>query len=250
MKNSWKLGNLAGIDIFVHWSFAILPAWVGLSYLAAGGGLASAAFGVCFLLAVFGCVLLHELGHALMARRFGIATRDITMLPIGGLARLERMPERPSHELAVALAGPAVNVFIATTIFLSFVVSGGNTGWLAFSSLGGPFLGQLMWANIVLVVFNLLPAFPMDGGRVFRAALAMFMPRSPATRIASSLGQLLAVGLGIVGLFSNWMLLLVAGFVFFAARQENRFVQLQESIRRTDWQSEKTRTDWQSVRPI
>jgi len=232
MKYSWKLGEVAGIEIFVHWSFAILPVWVAVSYLVAGGGILSAVFGVCFMLAVFGCVFLHELGHAFMAREFGIATRDITMLPVGGLARLERMPERPFQELAVALAGPAVNVVIAATIFLAFVATGGSAGWLGFSPVSGSFLAQLMWANVALVVFNLLPAFPMDGGRVFRATLAIFLPRVTATSIASHVGQVLAIGLGLVGFFSNWMLMLVAGFVFFAARQENNFVRLQEAIRR------------------
>ncbi len=231
MKNSWKLGSLAGIEIFVHWSFAALIGWVALSYLSGGGGLLSAAFGICFLLAVFGCVFLHELGHALMAREFGIATRDITMLPVGGLARLERMPERPSQEIAVAVAGPAVNLVIAAMIFLGFFVTGGKAGWLAFNPVGGSFLAQLMWANLTIVVFNLLPAFPMDGGRVFRATLSVFMKRATATEIASSVGQVLALGLAVIGLFSNWMLMLVAGFIFFAARQENRFVQLQESMR-------------------
>ena len=154
MKNSWKLGSLAGIEIFVHWSFAALIGWVALSYLSGGGGLLSAAFGICFLLAVFGCVFLHELGHALMAREFGIATRDITMLPVGGLARLERMPERPSQEIAVAVAGPAVNLVIATMIFLGFFITGGRAGWLAFNPVGGSFLAQLMWANLAIVVFN------------------------------------------------------------------------------------------------
>ena len=231
MQKSWKLGKIAGIDIFVHWTFLLLPAWVAFSYMASGGGGAAALFGVSFLLAVFGCVLLHELGHALMARELGIATHDITMLPVGGVARLERMPEKPLHEMAVALAGPIVNVVIAATIYFGFVTTGGSSAWFTFSPVGGSFLTQLMWANIALVMFNLLPAFPMDGGRVLRASLSVILSRSMATAIASTLGQALAVLLAVVGLFSNWTLLLVAGFVFYTARQENQFVQLQESMK-------------------
>ena len=230
MKNSWKLGNLAGIDLFVHWSFLILPIWIGVSYLTAGGGLGTAFIGVLFLLTVFGCVVLHELGHALMARQFGIDTRDITLLPIGGVARLERMPERPVQELAVALAGPAVNAAIAAALFLVVMLYGGWGGRVLPFNVGGSFLVQLILANVILVAFNLLPAFPMDGGRVLRACLAMFLPRVTATRIASTVGQVLAVGLAIVGLMTNWMLMLVAGFVFVAARNENRFVELQASM--------------------
>ena len=239
MKYSWKLGRWAGIDVFLHWSFLILLGWVTLSYMASGGGIYAAVHGVGFLIAVFSCVVMHEFGHALMARKFGIETRDITMFPIGGVARLERMPEKPRQEMAVALAGPAVNVLIVIVLLASLILYSGLTNILwrltatSTNILSGTlfsFLTQLIWANIILIVFNLLPAFPMDGGRVFRAFLAIFLPRVRATQIASTVGQMLAIGLGIVGLFSNPMLVLVATFVFFAARHENQFVELQSSM--------------------
>ncbi len=176
-----------------------------------------AVFSLLFVLAIFGCVLLHELGHALAARQFGIATRDITLLPIGGLAMLQRMPRNPFQELWIAIAGPLVNVVIAIVVFTGLALSPVPT-----SGGIGRFLWQLGAANVVLVLFNLIPAFPMDGGRVLRSVLAMFMDYVSATRIATVIGQFSAVGLGLLGLASgNFMLLLIAGFVFLAARAEN-----------------------------
>jgi Zn-dependent protease len=192
-----------------------LPAIVGYSALARGG-LFSAIDAVVFVLAIFGCVVLHELGHALAARRFGISTRDITLLPIGGIARLERMPRNPYQEFVIAVAGPAVNVVIAAALF---------TG-LTFAGVTGIFdpallLVQLMWANVALVLFNMLPAFPMDGGRVLRSVLAMRMSYERATNIAATIGQGLAIVFAVLGILaSNISLLLVALFVFFAARGE------------------------------
>ena len=229
-RNSWQLGTVAGIDIFVHWTFLILPAWIAFSTLAAGGGLFGAAHAVLFVCVLFGCVLLHELGHALMARHYNVGTRDITLLPIGGLARLDRIPRRPVEELAVALAGPAVNVVIAIAL-LGVLILAGTTGFLfTHPMVTGHFLANLMWANVALVVFNLLPAFPMDGGRVFRALLSTQLPRVKATRIASSVGQVLAIGLAVLGLFSNWMLMFVALFIFIAARNETEMVEQEEMM--------------------
>lgn len=220
MRGSWKLGEVAGIGVFVHWSFLILPiliAWPAL----ASGAVAAAVSSVMFVLAVFGCVALHELGHALAARRYGIDTQDITLLPIGGLARLERMPRKPIQELVIALAGPAVNVAIAAAIFAGLHLAGGLRAMLFSTNIvASPFLVQLMLANVALVVFNLLPAFPMDGGRVLRSLLAMRLPYLRATEIAAGIGQALAVVLGIIGFTTNGMLMLVALFVFLAARSE------------------------------
>lgn len=226
MKGSWKLGDIAGIGVYVHWSFLILPAIVGFSAL--GAGIASAAQSVLFVVAVFGCVALHELGHALAARRYGINTRDITLLPIGGLARLERMPRDPRQELVIALAGPAVNVAIAGAIYVGLGLAGGvGTVLLAGGLLSSPFMAQLMLANIVLVVFNLLPAFPMDGGRVLRSLLALYLPYARATDIAAGIGQIMAVLLGMLGFFSGWWtLVFVALFVFLAARAEADMVRM------------------------
>ncbi|MFV1965081.1 MAG: site-2 protease family protein [Pirellulaceae bacterium] len=229
----WKLGDLAGIGVYIHWSFWILPAWLLLSSLGAGGGLASGLSMVALVFAVFGCVVLHELGHALMARKYGVGTHDITLYPIGGVARLERMPTRPSQELAIALAGPAVNVVIAGALFVGFLFGGMRFQVSPLNLVAGSFLVNLLWINVALVVFNLLPAFPMDGGRVLRAFMAMRMPYDSATTIAARVGQGVAIVLGMVGFVTGSTLLLVALFVFLAARAELSMVRM----RRAGWQA-------------
>jgi len=215
------MGRLCGIDVFLHWSFLIVPAWVALTSLAAGATLVSAVNATLFVLAVFGCVLLHELGHALAARRYGIATHDITLFPIGGLARLERMPTRPWQEIVIALAGPAVNLLIAAALIGGSSVASSLESLLTYSPLTGSFLANLVAVNIGLLVFNLLPALPMDGGRVLRAVLATAMPYSKATWAAATLAQFLAVGMGAIGLTTGSVnLMFIALFVFMAARRE------------------------------
>ncbi len=225
---SFKLGSVAGIPIQVHWSFLLLVAWVLFASLATGATWPAAVASVGFVLVLFGCVLLHELGHALAAARFGIPTRDITLLPIGGVARLERMPRKPSQELIVALAGPAVNVIIAGLLFL-VLASSGNIPSSDSLAAGGTFLQRLMVVNIALVVFNLLPAFPMDGGRVLRAVAGMFTNYTQATRIAAAVGQVFAIGFALLGLI-NPFLFLIAAFVFLGAAAEYRQVAMQERL--------------------
>jgi Zn-dependent protease len=185
---------------------------------------------VVFILALFACVLLHELGHSLAARRYGIPTRDITLLPIGGVARLERMPEKPGQELVVALAGPAVNVAIAAALFGWLAVTEGLAPLAQLTVAGGPMLERLLAANVMLVVFNLIPAFPMDGGRVLRALLASRMEYTRATQIAAGVGQGLAFVFGFVGLFSNPMLLFIALFVWIGASQEASATQMKAAL--------------------
>src|SRR5688572_28514191 len=216
MRGSWRLGRIAGIKVFVHWTFFLLIGWIFAMHLMTGRGVASAAMGVVFILVLFACVLLHELGHALAARRYGIATRDITLLPIGGVARLERIPRNPTHELVVALAGPAVNVVIAFLIFVGLLAVNRGPISTQFLELQGGFFVQLLAVNIFLVLFNMIPAFPMDGGRVLRALLARRLHYARATAFAARVGQVIAVVLGVLGLFvlGNPMLLLVALFVF------------------------------------
>ena len=170
MKWSWKLAEFRGIGVYMHATFLILIAFVVLTHWSAGNTVAKTLEGVVFILALFACVLLHEFGHALMAARYGIKTRDITLLPIGGLARLERMPDEPIQELWVALAGPAVNVVIAAALFVWLQFSAALAPLEQLSVTSGPFLERLMVVNVILVVFNMLPAFPMDGGRVLRTA--------------------------------------------------------------------------------
>ncbi|MEM7158827.1 MAG: site-2 protease family protein [Myxococcota bacterium] len=216
MKWSWKLGRFAGIDTYVHASFLLLVAWSAWSaWSGAGSGLA-VVLGVGFLLAVFASVLLHELGHALMARRFGIRTRRIVLSPIGGVAQLEGMPAAPRQELAVALAGPAVNFALAAGLWVLSPVFAGVP--LLSSMVGG-----VMVANLVLGTFNLLPAFPMDGGRALRALLAERKGSTRATEIAARIGKGLALVMGLAGLWwGQYLLALVAAFVWFAADAELR----------------------------
>lgn len=227
MDWSIRIARVVGIDVKIHVTFFLLLAWIGFaSYFQ--GGTEAAVEGVAFIVALFGCVLLHEFGHALAARLFGIPTPDITLLPIGGVARLQRMPDKPAQEIVVALAGPAVNVVIAIVLFLIL----GQTGSLAqienVASTDVGLLLKLAVVNVWLVLFNMLPAFPMDGGRVLRAVLAMFMRYGTATQIAARVGQAMAFLFGLAGLLGNPMLLFVALFVYLAAAQELSFVQMKE----------------------
>ena len=163
MSWSWKLGRVAGIPIYVHWTFVILLAWIVLGYWFESHDLTRTLEGGGLIVTLFGCVVLHELGHALAARRFGVSTSDITLLPIGGVARLQRIPERPIQELIIALAGPAVNVVIFAVLFLFGVRFPGN-GNDAFDLVPGQFWSRILQINAILAAFNMLPAFPMDGG--------------------------------------------------------------------------------------
>ena len=230
MKWSTKIGTFAGIDVYVHTTFLMLVAWVAFAHWQTEHSVGAAARGVAFILALFGCVVLHEFGHALTAKRFGIRTRDITLLPIGGLARLERMPDDPRQELWVALAGPAVNVVIAAALFVVLFVTGSFAPIGTLSVTGGSFFVRLMTVNVFLVVFNMLPAFPMDGGRVLRALLAIRMEYTRATQLAANIGQGMALLFGLVGLFFNPFLLFIALFVWIGAGQEAAMTQMKWAL--------------------
>jgi Zn-dependent protease len=220
MRMSWKLGTMSGIDVFVHPTFLL----VLIYSLMLGGGL----FGLTVVLSAFGCVLLHEFGHALMARRFGIGTRDITLYPIGGVARLDRMPRSPGAELLIALAGPAVNLAIAGGLSVLGLVGLGY-GATNLDALAT----QLILINTVLAVFNLMPAFPMDGGRVLRALLSGWLGRLRATQIAATLGRGLALAFGAYSLLSLQLIpMFLALFIFFAAGNELAAVSAEEYRRR------------------
>ena len=230
MRWSLRLGKLAGIDVFIHFTFFFLLVWVGFFHWKQNESIGAALTGVVFILTIFACVVAHELGHALTARRYGIKTRDIILLPIGGVARLEKMPDKSVQELWVALAGPAVNVVIAAVLALFLFVSGNFTPMSQLSNASATFLERLMAVNIFLVLFNLVPAFPMDGGRVLRAALATQMAYTRATQIAAHLGQGIAVLFGFVGLFYNPMLLLIAIFIWIGAGQESSMTQMKSAL--------------------
>ncbi len=230
MKWSWKLGEVAGIGVYIHATFLILIGWVALSHWQQGHSLMATLAGIAFILALFGCVLLHELGHALTAKKYGIRTRDITLLPIGGLARLERMPDDPRQELWVALAGPAVNVVIAAVLFVWLKLTDSLQPLGQLSVSGGSFFVRLMVVNVFLVLFNMIPAFPMDGGRVLRALLATRMDYTHATQIAAHLGQGIAFLFGFIGFFGNPFLLFIAFFVWIGAAQEASMTQIKSAL--------------------
>jgi Zn-dependent protease len=231
MRSSLKIATISGIEVRIHVTFILFLAWIWFSYYQIAG-VSGATQGVLFILAIFTCVLLHEFGHAFAARAFGIQTPDITLLPIGGVARLNRIPDEPWQELVVAVAGPLVNVVIAGVLI--FVVH--QAAPLdQLESIENPriqLLAKLASVNIILVLFNLIPAFPMDGGRVLRALLAMAMPYSRATWIAARIGQILAICLAAYSFFGpdkNPMLIFIAYVIFIGAQQEAAMARIRQT---------------------
>ena len=227
MTWSFKIGTFGGTEVRVHVTFALLLLWIWFVHYQIGGTPA-AWEGVVYILAVFLCVVLHEFGHVVAARRFGIKTPDITLLPIGGLARLERMPDQPGQEFVIAIAGPLVNVAIAAIIFATL---GYSVGFEQMAEIENPrvdFFARLAGVNVFLVLFNLIPAFPMDGGRVLRAVLAIWLPWSRATQISATIGQGLAFVFGFIGLFYSPLLIFIGIFVYLAAAAEAQNAQLRE----------------------
>jgi Zn-dependent protease/CBS domain-containing protein len=225
MRWSLNIGTIAGTAVRVHITFLLFLVWIFAADYASGGP-DEAWTGLLFMLLLFGCVLAHEFGHIFTARAFGVATPDVTLLPIGGVARLERIPEEPRQELLIAVAGPAVNVVIA----LCLVVFAG--AHLDMGALGGvenariSMVDRVAVVNLFLAVFNMIPAFPMDGGRVLRAALASRLGHTHATEVAAAVGQVVAFLLGFIGLFFNPMLIFIAVFVYLAASSEAHMVAL------------------------
>lgn len=234
MNWSIKLGRVLGIDIKMHLTFLLILIWGAFAY----GGSAGPLYGLVITLGLFTLVLLHELGHSLAALGYGISVKDITLLPIGGVARLERMPEKPVQELVVALAGPAVNVLLAAILLPAMIVlSQVQAIPLTFSltSRGGlsGLLSFLLMANVSLAVFNMIPAFPLDGGRVFRAILGFFTDYERATKIASTVGRVLAVVMALAAIhYGQIWLTFIALFIFMVGGQEARAVAARSVLRK------------------
>lgn len=229
MGGSFEIGRIFGIPVRVHWLFLILVAMFGFMGLL-NGGLVPALMSVVYIVALFGCVLVHELAHSLVGRRFGVKVESITLLPIGGVAAMEEMPRKPSEEFMMAIVGPVTSLAIGAGIGAIIYLTEGAAGLhRRFDPVTGSLLSGLMWTNFVIAGFNLLPAFPMDGGRVLRAVLAHYMGQVRATRIAANLGQAVAVLLGLGGLLvlHNLWLVVIAVFIYIGAGQESKQVQLQ-----------------------
>lgn len=232
MKWSLKVGQVAGTGIYVHVTFFVLLFWIGVIDGLEQRSLAAAVEAVGFTMTLFTCVVLHEFGHAFMARRFGIRTRDIILLPIGGVGRLERIPEVPAQELLIALGGPAVSVAIAAALFAALWLQGSAPPLEAFTTGNAPLAGQLMVLNAGLAVFNLLPAFPMDGGRVLRALLAMRFDYADATEVAARIGQAIAAVFALAGvLLPNLILVIIALFVWMGAAGEVGVARVKRALR-------------------
>jgi stage IV sporulation protein FB len=220
---SVSIGSIAGTAIRLHITFLLFLGWIFVASYTSGGAQA-AWYSLAFMLLLFACVVAHEFGHIFMARRFGVTTPTVTLLPIGGVAQLERIPEKPSEEFLIAVAGPAVNVVIAAVLVLVFGASLETKNLAAVDNSAIGMLDRLAIVNVFLVLFNVIPAFPMDGGRVLRAALASRLGYVRATEIAAMIGQWVAFGLGFLGLFGNPLLIFIAIFVYLAAASEAQLV--------------------------
>lgn len=247
MPWSLRVGSVGGTAILIHVTFLLFLIWLGVVYWRAGGPEA-AVQGTIFIVLLFLCVLLHELGHVFAARYYGVKTRDVTLWPFGGIASMEEMPEKPGQELIVALAGPAVNVAIAAVLLLWF---GARVDPEKLASIDDPAISlavKVAGANIMLVVFNMIPAFPMDGGRVLRALLAMRMGNARATELAATIGQGFAILFGVLGVLYNPMLVIIAVFIFFAASGEAAQAQLR-AVAQATLVSDAMITEFQSLGP-
>ncbi|HLF53475.1 site-2 protease family protein [Flavobacterium sp.] len=233
MKGSFKIGNIAGINLFIHWTFSILIAYIVFSNYRAGQNAEQIIWSVIFILSIFVTVLMHEMGHALAAKRFNIITKDITLLPIGGLARIESMPEKPKEELIIAIAGPAVNIAIAmiTGLFITIPDAKVLNEQLISGINANNFFLAFYFVNLWLALFNFIPAFPMDGGRVLRALLAMKFERQVATNIAARIGQILALGFIFLGFYYNPFLIFIGLFVMLSAQAEAEYTQVKSMLK-------------------
>ncbi len=222
MKWSIPIGQFRGIKVYIHWTFILLLVWIAMSSYRVSHNTGQLLWSVGYILTLFACVVLHEFGHALTARRFGIKTKDITLFPMGGMARMEKMPESPKEEFLVAIAGPLVNVAIAGGLFLYMYLSPTvyTMGFPAGAMTADKFIPALFAVNVIMAVFNLIPAFPMDGGRILRALLSLKLERTRATQIAANLGQFIAILFVLLGLFYNIWLVFIGIFIYLGAGAE------------------------------
>lgn len=232
MKYALKIGKPFGIKISIHWTFLLLIAWIVIIDIQQGLNTQQILLSILFILTLFVCVTLHELGHAVTAQRYGSEVHSITLLPIGGMANIKDMPEKPGQELVVSIAGLIVNVVIAGIIWAFLSIGGGiNLQEMNFRAITGQnFFVMLMFVNLFVVAFNLIPAFPMDGGRVLRAALSFKMDKVTATKYAKNAGQVFAVAFIIFGMFVNPFLVIIGFFVFLGARAEYEMVKFRHGL--------------------
>jgi len=237
MKGAVQIAKFANIPVFVHWSFGLIIMFVIGNAINIGSDIQLVIFYLCLILAVYVCIVMHEYGHALTAKRYGVNTKDIILFPIGGVARLERLPEKPMEEFYIAIAGPMVNIAIAIGLTPYFLISKYsptellNESYLTEPSLFQIFIPIIILTNIGLAIFNLTPAFPMDGGRVLRSLLSIKIGRLKATRIASILGQICAVGFFIFGIWNfNLIHILIGMFIFYTASVEYNSVKVDNAL--------------------
>jgi len=227
MKGSIFLGQYAKVKVFVHWTFFILLIYILFLGVSMGQQVSAIGWHFLFILSVFLCILLHEFGHVITGQKLGYKTKDIIILPIGGMSRFEKLPDSPKEEFLISISGPLVNLLIAILLFLISSFSLADFPSLEISELNGKnFIFLLFEVNLLLGIFNLVPAFPMDGGRVFRAFLSLFMSKIKATEIASAVGTVFAIGFILLGLFYNPFLVLIGLFIIFSASNESSMVNI------------------------
>ena len=247
MRWSFSIGKVFGINFRIHVTFFLLLVFIFLSVLAEHG-IGKALLATLFICAVFVCVLIHEVGHSLIARRFGTQVRSITLLPIGGVAAMEEIPEKPMQEIAMAIVGPFINLVIAGVLY-AFVGHWSGIGVQdMYPDSAGTFVGGLISVNIILAIFNLIPAFPMDGGRVLRGIFAMYMNYVKATSLAVSVGQAIAMLFIFYGVFFNLWLALIGVFLYIGAGGEKQHVLLRSVLHDVP-ASEAMTTEFRSLRP-
>lgn len=246
MRWSWRLGKFVGVEFYVHWTFLLLVTWIAVSYVGEQTGPTAALQAAGFLVATVFCLALHELGHFFMARRLGMHTREITILPVGGVSRMDRMATSPHKGLAVALAGPAVSGVLC--LFLLMLLWETRTDEVVSPVVDQTFITNLLWVNVILLGANLIPTFPMDGGRALRSLLVGVRGYWRATETVASLGQIVVIACCVLGMFVHPLMFVVALFVHLGAEAELRTVLMQTTLANVPV-CEAMATDIRTLRP-